>query len=403
MTEQMFAYGTDATVDEKRAPSANFGSKSTHVDSHVEKNWNNSSTACGEPSGRAPAAIVRRPVNTRIRTSTAVADDAVELMVPDGRFRSVALVHELRRPRVVPFERRPTTWELRLPRPPADRLEYLLELERRDGSREWLPDPGNPLRAPGPFGDKSVVEFPGYAPPAWLDDEESQAGELRELPFGLLWSAAETEPERPLPLVLVHDGPEYAQYSELLRLFDHLVAFGELPAFRAVLLPPPGDRNQSYSASRRYARLLSERWLPTLTEAAPHAHPPIGVGASLGALALLHAHFAQPGLLGGLFLQSGSFFRRRFDAHESAYGRFARIARFVGTVVGGLGSAAPVPTTITCGTAEENLDNNRVMAAALQERGFPARLVEHPDAHNWVSWRDALHPHFAELVLRALG
>ena len=349
------------------------------------------------------AAIVGPPVKAPVRTSPAVSEEAVELSVADGRLRRVSLVHELRRPRVVPFERRGAGWELRLRRPPADRLEYLLELERPDGSLEWVPDPGNPSRAPGPFGDKSVVEFPGYAPPAWLDDAESQAGELRELPFGVLWSAPETEPDRPLPLVLVHDGPEYARYCKLLRLFDHLVAFGEVPPFRAALLAPPGDRNESYSASRRYSRLLAGRWLPALAEAAPSTGPPIGVGASLGALALLHAHFAEPGLLGGLFLQSGSFFRRRFDAHESGYGRFARITRFAGTVVGGLGSAPPVPTTITCGTAEENLDNNRVMAAALQERGFPARLVEHPDAHNWVSWRDALHPHFAELLLRSLG
>ena len=336
------------------------------------------------------------------RTSVAVADDAVELSLPDGRFRRVALVHELRRPRVLPFERRGAGWRLRLPRPPADRFEYLLELEHGDGSTELVPDPDNPLRAPGPFGDKSVVEFPGYAPPAWLSDEESQAGELRELPFGLLWAAAETERDRPLPLVLVHDGPEYAAYCDLLRLFDHLVAFGELPPFRAALLPPLGDRNESYSASRRYARLLAERWLPALAEAAPFTQAPIGVGASLGALAFLHAHWTYPGALGGLLLQSGSFFRRRYDAHESEYGRFAHITRFVGTVVGGRVFAEPLPTTITCGTAEENLDNNRLMAVALRERGFPARLVEHPDAHNWVSWRDTLHPHLAELVLRVL-
>jgi len=69
---------------------------------------------------------------------------------------------------------------------------------------------------------------------------------------------------------------------------------------------------------------------------------------------------------------------------------------------GGRCAAAPVPTTITCGTAEENLDDNRVLAGALPEHGFPARLVEHPDAHDWVAWRDALHPHVGELVLRSL-
>jgi enterochelin esterase family protein len=57
--------------------------------------------------------------------------------------------------------------------------------------------------------------------------------------------------------------------------------------------------------------------------------------------------------------------------------------------------------TLTCGTGEENLGNNRAVADALRRQGWQATLVEHPDAHNWVSWRDSLHPHLAELLLRA--
>src|SRR6266480_6564386 len=63
----------------------------------------------------------------------------------------------------------------------------------------------------------------------------------------------------------------------------------------------------------------------------------------------------------------------------------------------------PIPVTLTCGTGEENLDNNRFLAIALDARGWDVRLVEHPDAHNWISWRDVLEPHLAELMLRALG
>src|SRR5205085_8263980 len=32
-----------------------------------------------------------------------------------------------------------------------------------------------------------------------------------------------TDPAEPMPLLVVHDGPEYAEYSSLLRLLDHLV------------------------------------------------------------------------------------------------------------------------------------------------------------------------------------
>ena len=322
-------------------------------------------------------------------------------------YDQVALVHELRRPRVVPFRRRGADWELTLARPDVDRLEYLLELRDGDGGVERVLDPGNPLRAPGAFGEKSVVEFPGYTPPAWVGDDESPEGRLEQRVLrsralrtsvdALFWTPADADPAEPLPLLLVHDGPEFARYGALLRLCDHLVAFGEVEPFRAVLLPPPLDRNESYSASARYARALVEEWLPAI----PSAGRPVALGVSLGAAALLHAHWRYPGRFGGLFLQSGSFFRRSLDSHEAAFGRFARLTRFVSSVVGGRGSSASVPVTVTCGTGEENLDNNRVVVAALRRRGWDVTFVEHRDAHNWISWRDALHPHLAELLLRA--
>ncbi len=324
---------------------------------------------------------------------------------PARALRGVSLVHELAGPRRIPFERRGARFELELERPAAKRLEYLLEVEDGRGKSRLVPDPGNPLQADGPFGPKSVVEFPGYVPPAWVSDEESASGEVREVELpgrlgvtALLWSAADVDPDEPLPLLLVHDGPEYAEYCSLLRLFDHLVPFGELPPFRAALLPPPADRSETYSASARYARALVTEWLPTLE---PYEGRPAGLGASLGALAWLHVHWTYPGLLAGLFLQSGSFFRRRLDPQESGGPRFARIVRFVSRVFGGRSAADRIPVTLTCGTAEENLANNRAAATALQRQGWQAPLVEHPDAHNWISWRDSLHPHLAELMLRA--
>lgn len=343
-----------------------------------------------------------------------VRDDAVELTFPDhrGALRAVALRHELRAPRRVAFarERPRDPWRLTLPRPDADRLEYLLELTRRAGSTEVVPDPGNPLRAAGPFGEKSVIEFPGYQAPDWVSDEDTAQGELRALPLesirlhtrfdALLWSAADTDPARPLPLLVVHDGPEYADYSALLRLLDHLVDFGEIPELRAVLLPPPPDRNEAYSASARYANALAVDLMPAIREQAPTNAPPVLMGASLGALAALHAHFRNPGLTGGLFLQSGSFFRRRFDSHERDFSRFARATRFVGHVHGRTGFVPPVPTKITCGRAEENHENNVALAAALVRRSFDVRTAWNRDAHNWISWRDVLHPHLADLLLR---
>jgi enterochelin esterase family protein len=93
-----------------------------------------------------------------------VTDEAVEFELVEPALRGVALLHEMRRPRRVEFERADGAWRLTFPRPEGtDRLEYLLELQYRTGRVTVAADLTNPLRAPGPFGNKSVIEFPGCA------------------------------------------------------------------------------------------------------------------------------------------------------------------------------------------------------------------------------------------------
>ena len=47
---------------------------------------------------------------------------------------------------------------------------------------------------------------------------------------------------------------------------------------------------------------------------------------------------------------------------------------------------------------EENLQNNRLMTAALRAQGYPAALHEVPDMHNCTAWRDAFDPHLTGLL-----
>ena len=355
--------------------------------------------------------ILARAVEVTVRDGPQVGDDVVDFTLTDRSLKTVALLHELERPRRIEFARAGQRFTLRYPRPAVDRFEYLLELTSRARSRRMVPDPTNPLRAPGPFGDKSVVEFPEYEAPEWTRDGEAPTGDLRELRLesvrlrttipAPLWSPEDADPERPLPLLVVHDGADYVEYAQLLRLLAHLVEYGETPEFRALLLPPGRSREELYSASARYASALAADLIPAVRRVAPFDRPPVLLGASLGALAALHAHVRHPGLFAGLFLQSGSFFRRRYDSHESGFGRFGRITRFVGEAHGRSVFAAAVPTVVTCGTAEENLANNRALAAALERRRWDVQAVWNRDAHNWTAWRDVLHPHLATLLLRA--
>jgi len=327
-----------------------------------------------------------------------VEHDAVRFRVedPDGAFGAVCLCQEIRRPRHgPPFDQLDGGWELEFARPVVDRMEYLIDV---DGHA--APDADNPLRAPGTFGEKSVIEFPGYSAPAWLNGADPGGTlvqtTIRSRVLGTefpvtLWASDDARPRHALPLVVAHDGTEYARFASLL----HLLA-GRAP-LRAALLDPPGDRAEDYSASARYARALSTEVLPALHHQAP-ATLRIGIGASLGALAMLHAQRLRPSSFGALFLQSGSFFRQRFDRQEAGFSRFRRIARFVGAVLAATETVAPIPVVMTCGAVEENLPNNRAVATALARQGHPVSLHVNRDAHNYVAWRDCLDPHLTRLL-----
>jgi enterochelin esterase family protein len=312
----------------------------------------------------------------------------------------VLLGQEVSRPRPGPaFAWSDGAWRLRFERPPLDRLEYLVGV-----NGAWATDPTNPRRAPGPFGDKSVIEWPDYLPPAWLDTI-ADPGPVEEIEIRcrrlvarvrvLIYSTPEP-PGADAPLLVVHDGPEYAAYSGLTRYLDAMSWQEQIPPLRAALIEPI-DRNETYSASALYAGALVRELIPTISKHAPHGKR-IGMGASLGALAMLHAHVRHPRSFDGLLLQSGSFFRQRSDKQESGFDRYRRITRFVGGVIRGDAVDHPVPIAFTCGIAEENHANNIALADALVDQGYPAWVAEVRDAHNWTCWRDSFDPHLPALV-----
>ena len=193
-------------------------------------------------------------------------------------------------------------------------------------------------------------------------------------------------------LLVVLDGPEYQRQMRLIALLRRFVERGEIRPHRVALVVPE-DRMETYSASARFAHTLVE----TVGEL---KGKPVGLGASLGGLALLHAHRLEPSSFAGLFLQSGSYFRRRRDPQESRFGRFGRVDRFVGTVLRGVGEPLPVPTTLTCALDEENYVNNAAVARALAEQGYPVEFHAARGGHDWPTWRRALELHLPALLRR---
>ncbi|TDD59224.1 esterase [Kribbella antibiotica] len=293
-------------------------------------------------------------------------------------------------------------WELRLARPSVHRMEYLFDIADQ-GMRT---DPANPRVVGGAFGEHSWLPLPGYVEPAWIH-VEPVASTLTPLvvdsPVGPIdvqvWAPEGITPAFELPLLLSHDGPEFAMYAGLTHYAGAMVASSELPPFRLALIRPT-TRNLWYAANPQYAEALTQLVLPTV-QAQYKSKQPVLMGASLGALAALYAEWHHPGTFEGLFLQSGSFFTLDTDPQEeSRFEFYAQVTGFVREVLAAGAAPSTPAVAMTAGATEENVHNNRVMAARLAELGLPVEFDETPDMHNFTAWRDVLDPDLTGLLNR---
>lgn len=325
---------------------------------------------------------------------TTVDGDVVVVRLPDpgGTARKIRLWSDLDLGDTT-FDEVEGGWELRLTDLPVDRLEYLLDI---DG--DLSPDPLNPQLVDGAFGAHSWVALDDYRPPAWLD-APTVSGESRAMQVGdvdlVVW-----EPPGADHLLLAHDGPEMAAYGGLLDFVASAIAAGTIPSTRVALLDP-GPRNQRYAASPGYAATLGEEIVPALLAASPTTAPPVLLGQSLGGVAALHAAWTSPSVYAGLLIQSGSFFTPELDAQEKDFECWDEVTSFVASLLAATQAAPDAPAVaMTCGSAEENLANNRLMFDHLRSTGVDVTWGETRQAHTWTCWRDLLDPHLTDLLRR---
>ncbi len=294
-------------------------------------------------------------------------------------------------------------WVLTLRLPDRARVEYKLEI-LHGRHAEWIEDPRNAKRARDPFGANSVCTTHGYETPEWsLPDPEVAAGRLEDV---VLASDAHRRPvpvtmylpprfraTRNYPLLVVHDGPDYLNYSSLKAVLDNLIARREIPGVVAALLHPR-ERLREYADHEPHARFVAEELLPLLEERYPLERQPAArclMGASLGAVASFSTAVRYPDLFGRLLLQSGSFaFSDLGEAAARERGpTFEPIVAFMNRY-----RRAPARVAsrvfLTCGTFESLIYENRSLVPVLQSAGMDVRWVEARDGHNWENWRDRL-------------
>ena len=300
-------------------------------------------------------------------------------------------------------------WELRWPRPPADRLEYLLEIERpRRRASSACRDPENPLRARRASSARSRVSSSrATSRRRGSRDADSPPGELRELELrarllrtvgrrASLWSRGR---HRPGAAAAAAARPRRPRVRRVLAA-RCACSTTSSPSASCRRCAPRCCRRRAtatrrYSASTRYARALAEEWLPRCARRRRTRPKPVAMGASLGALALLHAHWHAPGRA-----------RRALPPVGQLLPPPARRARVAASAASRGSPASSRPSSAAAaepgrdpGDAHLRHAPRRTSTTTAssrprsQRRGWEARLVEHRDAHNWISWRDALHPH----------
>jgi len=291
-------------------------------------------------------------------------------------------------------------WALTMELPELSRFEYKFEL-LRDGARHLVVDPLNGVLAHDPFGANSVCQGYGYKRPAWtLHDGEARSGELTKFQLQSqvfeesrsvhVYLPARFRRNRTYPLLVLHDGLDYLRYADLKIVLDNLIHRLEIPAM-IVALTQPQDRLREYACDLRHARFVSEELLAAVSEKYPLIDDPAArclAGASLGAVAALHAASRYPNQFGRLLLQSGSFAFSDLGHHKKGP-LFDPVVRFVNEYRSSPFALAE-KIYISCGIYESLIYENRSLVPLLQAQGMQINFEEARDAHNWENWRDRL-------------
>ena len=239
-----------------------------------------------------------------------VEGDRCTFAVRAGDVEGVWLRHRvLGLPANLPLRRIAGTdlWYVVIEIPADSRVEYQFEL-RRDGQWHRFNDPANPRIARSPMGDSSICFSQGYRVPEWaLFDPEARSGELVEWTVHsqaqrrdnrvTVYLPARYTSRSAYPLLIVHDGGDYLEYSSMKIVLDNLIHRLDM-AETVVAFTYPGERLTEYPNSAAHARWVAHELLGELQERLQLIDQPSArclMGSSFGAVASLSTAVRYPG------------------------------------------------------------------------------------------------------------
>lgn len=294
-----------------------------------------------------------------------------------------------------------TLWYVVLKVPQRSRINYQIEVKRGEHV-ERFNDPLNPKLSHSPFGAISVCFTFGYTTPEWtFPDPEVPAGELTELSVQshalerdcpvTLYLPAGFRRTASYPLLVVHDGGDFLQYSAAKVVLDNLIHRREIAPTIAAFLHPK-DRLVEYANSAEHARFLTNELLPHLQTEFPLVGHRTGrtlLGASFGAIAALSTAYASPSTYGSLVLMSGSFVFADAGTDHGGGPVFDPVVQFVNRYRERPRRVAD-RLFVSCGLYEPLIIPNRSIVPIFESAGMRVRYVEARDGHTWENWRDRL-------------
>jgi enterochelin esterase-like enzyme len=294
-----------------------------------------------------------------------------------------------------------TLWYVVLKVPQRSRINYQIEVKRGEHV-ERFNDPLNPKLSHSPFGAISVCFTFGYTTPEWtFPDPEVPAGELLELSVQshalerdcpvTLYLPAGFRRTASYPLLVVHDGGDFLQYSAAKVVLDNLIHRREIAPTIAAFLHPK-DRLVEYANSAEHARFLTSELLPHLQTGFPLVANRTGrtlLGASFGAVAALSTAYASPSTYGSLVLMSGSFVSADAGTDHGGGSVFDPVVQFVNRYRERPRRVAE-RLFVSCGLYEPLIIPNRSIVPIFESAGMRVRYIEARDGHTWENWRDRL-------------
>lgn len=187
------------------------------------------------------------------------------------------------------------------------RLEYVFVYER-----EALPDPRNPRKVRTFAGERSEIRMPFHAAQPEVEGPEAETrGTVTAETFTSralrgtrrVWTylpAGYDDSQDLYPTVYFLDGGNYAEWMDVPKVLDRLIAARTVPPFIAVFVEP-GARNEEYSRNPAWRAFMATELVPAIDKrhrTFPSPDHRLIFGSSLGAYGAVDLAVEYSGVFG---------------------------------------------------------------------------------------------------------